>query len=107
MEWVILIFAILTEVAGTTAMKLSRGFTRIVPTIAMGAFYIISFVLLTLALKKINVSVAYAIWSGIGTALIAMIGFLWFKESMNVIKIVSLVLIILGVIGLELGSEMH
>jgi small multidrug resistance pump len=107
MEWIILIFAILTEVAGTTAMKLSRGFTRIGPSIAMGAFYIISFVLLTLALKKINVGVAYAIWSGIGTALIAMIGFLWFKETMNAIKIVSLALIILGVIGLELGSKIH
>jgi small multidrug resistance pump len=107
MEWIILIFAILTEVAGTTAMKLSRGFTRIGPSIAMGAFYIISFVLLTLALKKINVSVAYAIWSGIGTALIAMIGFLWFKESMNAIKILSLALIILGVMGLELGSKIH
>jgi small multidrug resistance pump len=107
MEWIILIFAILTEVAGTTAMKLSRGFTRIGPSIAMGAFYIISFVLLTLALKKINVGVAYAIWSGIGTALIAMIGFLWFKETMNAIKIVSLALIILGVMGLELGSKIH
>lgn len=107
MEWIILIFAILTEVAGTTAMKLSRGFTRVGPSIAMGAFYIISFVLLTMALKKINVGVAYAIWSGIGTALIAMIGFLWFKETMNAIKIVSLALIILGVIGLELGSKIH
>ncbi len=107
MEWIILIFAILTEVAGTTAMKLSRGFTKIVPSIAMGAFYIISFVLLTLALKKINVSVAYAIWSGIGTALIAVIGFLWFKESMNAMKIVSLVLIILGVMGLELSTKIH
>jgi small multidrug resistance pump len=107
MEWIILIFAILTEVAGTTAMKLSRGFTRIAPTIAMAAFYIISFVFLTLALKKINVSVAYAIWSGIGTALIAMIGFLWFKESMNALKIVSLALIILGVMGLELGDKIH
>jgi small multidrug resistance pump len=104
MEWIILIFAILTEVAGTTAMKLSRGFTRIVPSIAMGAFYIISFVLLNLALKKINVSVAYAIWSGIGTALIAVIGYLWFKESMNAIKVISLGLIILGVIGLELSG---
>jgi small multidrug resistance pump len=107
MEWIILIFAILTEVAGTTAMKLSRGFTKIAPSIAMGAFYIISFVLLNLALKKIDVSLAYAIWSGIGTALIAVIGFLWFKEPMNAIKIVSLILIILGVMGLELGSKIH
>ncbi len=107
MEWIILIFAILTEVAGTTAMKLSQGLTKIMPAIAMGAFYIVSFVLLTLALKKINVSVAYAIWSGIGTALIAMIGYFWFKEPMNALKIISLVFIILGVMGLELSSEIH
>jgi small multidrug resistance pump len=107
MEWIILIFAIVTEVAGTTAMKLSRGFTRIAPSIAMGVFYIISFILLNLALKKINVSMAYAIWSGIGTALIAMIGFIWFKESMNAVKVISLGLIILGVMGLELGNRVH
>jgi len=107
MEWIILIFAILTEVVGTTAMKLSQGFTKLVPSLAMGAFYIISFVLLTLALKKIDVSVAYAIWSGIGTALIAVIGYMWFKESMNAVKIISLGLIILGVIGLELGGKIH
>jgi len=107
MEWIILIFAIVTEVAGTTAMKLSRGFTRIAPSIAMGVFYIISFILLNLALKKINVSMAYAIWSGIGTALIAMIGFVWFKESMNAVKVISLGLIILGVMGLELGNRVH
>ena len=107
MEWIFLILAILTEVAGTTAMKLSRGLTRLAPSIAVAVFYIISFVLLAMALKKINVSVAYAIWSGIGTALIAMIGFFWFKEPMNAIKIVSLILIILGVMGLELGSKIH
>jgi small multidrug resistance pump len=105
MEWIFMIFAILTEVAGTTAMKLSRGFSRIAPSIAMGAFYIISFVLLNLALKKINLSVAFAIWSGASTALLALVGFAWFKEPMNAIKIVSLVLIILGVMGLELGNE--
>jgi small multidrug resistance pump len=107
MEWIFMIFAILTEVAGTTAMKLSRGFTRIVPSIAMGVFYLISFVLLNLALKKINLSVAFATWSGASTALIAVIGYAWFKEPFNAIKIISLVLIILGVVGLELGSENH
>ena len=100
-----MIFAILSEVAVTTAMKLSRGFTKLAPSIAMGAFYIISFVLLNLALKKINVSVAYAIWSGIGTALIAGIGFVWFKEPLNATKVISLVLIILGVVGLKLGGR--
>jgi small multidrug resistance pump len=107
MEWIFLIFAFLTEVAGTTAMKLSQGFTRIAPSIAMGAFYTISFGLLTLALKKINLSSAFAIWSGASTALIAVIGFAWFKEPLNATKIISLVLIILGVMGLELSSQTH
>jgi small multidrug resistance pump len=104
MEWIILFFAILSEVAGTTAMKLSQGFTRTAPSLVMGALYIISVVLLNLALKKLNISLAYAIWSGIGTALIAVIGFVWFKEPMNALKIISLVLIILGVMGLQLGA---
>jgi small multidrug resistance pump len=73
----------------------------------MSASYIISFGLLTLAVKKINLSLAFAMWSGVSTALIAMVGIVWFKEPLNAIKIISLVLIILGVVGLELGSEIH
>jgi small multidrug resistance pump len=107
MEWIFLIFSILTEVAGTTALKLSRGFTRIAPSLAVGVFYILSFGLLSLALRKINLSSAYAIWAGMSTALIAVVGFAWFKEPVNAIKVISLVLIILGVMGLELSSEIH
>jgi len=104
MYWIYLIIVILTEVAGTTALKLSQGLTKIIPTIAMAIFYIISFIFLALALKKIEVGTAYAIWSGIGTALIALIGFLWFQESLDALKVVSLGLIILGVIGLNLSG---
>ncbi len=107
MEWILMIIAILTEVGGTTAMKLSRGFTRIIPTIAMGACYIVSFGCLTLALKKVNLNLAFAIWAGASTALVAVVGFVWFKEPVNALKIISLILIILGVIGLELGGEIH
>jgi small multidrug resistance pump len=104
MYWIYLIIAILTEVAGTTALKLSQGLTKIIPAIAMAILYIVSFIFLAFALKKIEVGTAYAIWSGIGTALIALIGFLWFQESLDALKIVSLGLIILGVVGLNLSG---
>ena len=101
MHWFYLASAILFEVAGTTSMKLSQGFTRLLPSVLLFVFYAISFVSLTFAVKKIDMSVSYAIWSGIGTALIALIGVYWFKEPMTLLKIVSMVLIILGVIGLN------
>ena len=101
MHWFYLASAILFEVAGTTSMKLSQGFTRLLPSVLLFVFYAISFVSLTFAVKKIDMSVSYAIWSGIGTALIALIGVYWFKEPMTLLKIFSMVLIILGVIGLN------
>src|SRR5262245_26173220 len=70
----------------TTCMKLSAGFSRLLPAILMGVFYAVCFGFLTLALKKVDVSVAYAIWSGVGTALIATIGILWFREPLTVVK---------------------
>jgi len=107
MTWLYLALAIVLEISGTTCMKLSEGFTRIVPSILLFVFYILSFGMLTLALKRIDVSVAYAIWSGVGTALIATIGVLWFKEPATAIKLVSLGLIILGVVGLNLSGGTH
>ncbi len=105
--WLLLFAAIVLEVIGTTAMKLSAGLTRLVPSVLLFACYILAFVFLALALKRIEVSVAYAVWSGLGTALIAVIGVVFFNESVNVAKIVSLALIIVGVVGLNLGSNGH
>jgi len=102
-----LIIAIIFEVAGTTCMKLSYGFTKAVPSILMIILYLLSLVSLTFALKKIDVSVAYAIWAGIGTALIVTVGILWFKEPVTALKIISLGLIIIGVIGLNLSGGAH
>lgn len=104
-SWIYLIGAILLEVAGTTSMKLSDGFTRLTPSILLFIFYLCSFVLLTFALKKIEVSVAYAIWSGLGTAIIAFIGYAYFKEPMSALKILSITLIIAGVVGLNLAER--
>jgi small multidrug resistance pump len=100
--WLYLLIAILTEVVGTTLMKVSQGLTRIIPTVLMFLLYGVSFVFMALALKKIEVSTAYAIWSGLGTALIAVIGIAWFRESINLPKLVGLVLIVSGVILLNL-----
>ena len=102
MHWLFLAGAILFEVAGTTSMKVSHGFTRLTPSILIFVFYVASFICLTYAVKKIDMSVSYAIWSGVGTALIALIGVYYFKESMTILKFFSLILIILGVIGLNL-----
>lgn len=102
--WIYLALAILFEIAGTTAMKFSEGFSRVVPSILMGFFYIASLSMLTLALKKIEIGIAYAVWSGLGTALIAVIGVLFFRESLSVLKVVSLALIIAGVVGLNLSG---
>ena len=107
MHIVYLIFAICFEVAGTTSMKLSAGFTRLVPSIALIVFYLLSLSALTMALKKLDVSIAYAIWSGLGTALIAVIGILYFNESLPPLKIASLALIITGVVGLNLTTSAH
>jgi len=85
-------------------MKLSNGFTRILPSVLVFIFYMGSLAGLTLALKRIEVSVAYAVWSALGTAIIAAIGIIWFREVINPLKVVSLVLIILGVVGLHLSQ---
>ena len=102
MSWFYLIVAIVLEVLGTTCMKLSQGFTHIVPSVLIFVFYAMCFSFLTLALKRIDIGVVYAVWSGIGTALITVIGIIWFKEPLTVIKMTSIGLIIAGVVGLNL-----
>ncbi len=104
-HWLFLIGAIVLEVAGTTAMKMSDGFTKTVPSVAMFVFYILSLVALTYALKKFDMSMAYAIWAGVGTAFITIVGIYFFKEPISVVKIASIALIIVGVVGLNLSGE--
>jgi small multidrug resistance pump len=104
MNWVLLFIAITFEVLGTTFMKLSRGFSRPGPTALMFVFYGIGLTLMNMVLKRMDVSVVYAIWSGMGTALIAIIGILWFREPVTAIKIISIALIVFGVIGLNIGG---
>ena len=107
MHWFYLVMAIVLEVSGTTSMKLSQGFTKMQPSVLMFLFYGLSLPALTLALKRMDVSVAYAVWSGLGTALIATVGVMWLKEPLNTRKVVSLALIIVGGIGLNLSGGGH
>ena len=97
--------AIVLEICGTTALKLSDGLTRPAPAAVVVACYIASFGLLSLALRGIDLSVAYAVWSGVGTAAVATIGILWFGESAGLLKLLALVLIVLGVAGLHLAER--
>ena len=105
MPWFYLLLAISLEVAGTVSMKLSEGFSHVGPTVGMVVFYLLSFAMLTLAIKQIDLSVAYAIWSGVGTALVVAVGFAWFKEPVIALKLVSITLIIAGVAGLQLSAQ--
>jgi small multidrug resistance pump len=95
---------IVFEVAGSTMMKLSNGFTVFWPSLAVFVCYGCSLVGLTIVLKYIDLSVAYAIWCGVGIALVAMIGVLYFKEPVTVQRVLSLLLIIVGVVGLQLSA---
>jgi small multidrug resistance pump len=106
-SWFLLIAAIAAEVGGTTCLKLSDGFSRLVPSIGVVLLYSLAFVLLAAVLKSMDVSVAYAIWSGLGTALIAVIGILIFGEPISAIRFVSLGLIVAGVVGLQLSGAAH
>ena len=107
MSWLYLILAIIFEVSGTICMKLSQVFTKKLPSILIFILYGFSFTLFSLALKKIDVGVAYAVWSGVGTALITTVGIVWFLETLTALKIISIGLIVIGVIGLHLSGGVH
>ena len=99
--------AIVSEVIATLALRASDGFSRPLPVAVVVVGYGLSFWLLALALKHIPVSLTYAIWSGIGTALVAVGGVLAFGETMNAMKIASLAVIVLGVAGLSAAGGAH
>ena len=106
MSWVILFFAILFEVAGTLTLKFTEGMTRLWPTVLMFAFYLASLFGLSTAVTRIPVGIAYAVWSGVGTLVVAVVGVIWFREHVSVLRVVSTLLVVLGVAGLYLtGSE--
>ena len=105
MYWIWLFVAILLEVAATVFLKLSNGFSKLVPTLIMALLYGISFFPLAMALKRMDVSVAYAVWSAVGTALITIMGMFLFHEKISLVKVGAIALIILGVVALNLNER--
>jgi len=105
MPWFLLYAAIVLEVAGITAMKLSRGFTEPLPSVAVIVLYALSASAVLLALKRLDLSVTYAIWSGVGTALAALIGVVYFREPLTTLKPLSLALVMIGVTGLSIAAK--
>ena len=102
--WLLLSLAILLELSGTTCLKLSHGFTRLFPSIGVVCFYMGSFALMAQSLKTLEVGIVYAIWAGVGTALIAVVGVLAFGESVTTLKILGLLMIIGGTILLRMTA---
>lgn len=105
MAYVYLAAAIIFEVFGTIAMKYSEGFTKVLPSVLTVACHGICFISLTVALKHLPVSNVYAIWAGMGTALMAFLGMIIFNEPLPLQKVVATSLIVLGVVMLNLGDN--
>ena len=105
MSWTFLYIAILLEVCGTLLLKQSDGFTRPLFAIASLGFYSISFYVLARAFRIIDVGVAYAIWSALGTTLVMIVGIILWKEPISLVRIFWIAVIIIGVVGLQLHSR--
>jgi len=105
MKWIFLLIAIIAEVIGTSALKSAEGFTKLIPSAIVVIGYGISFYFLSLTLKTIPVGIAYAIWSGVGIILISIIGYFFYKQSIDLPAIIGILLIMIGVIVINLFSK--
>lgn len=104
MSWLLVIVAGLFETGFAVLLKQSNGITRVWPAVGFAACALISFGLLTVALKRLEVGPAYAVWTGLGAGGTALVGMLALGESVSALKLVSIGLILVGVIGLNLSG---
>jgi len=104
LAWIYLSAAIATEVVGTVFLRDTEGFTRPASSILVIATYAASLWLTALALKQLEISLVYAVWAGVGTAAVAVIGMAALGESVTILKLASIALVIGGVIGLNLSG---
>jgi quaternary ammonium compound-resistance protein SugE len=107
MAWILVIVAGLLETGFAICLKMSNGLSRPLPTLGFSLFALGSFGLLTLALRRLEVGPAYAVWTGIGAAGTVIFGMLFLNEGTSLAKIVSVALIVAGVIGLNLSGAVH
>lgn len=104
MSWLILLCAALFEIVWVICLKYSHGFTRLLPSIGTICGMLVSFYLLSLAMKNLPMGTAYAVWTGIGSLGVALIGIFFFSESLNFIRVISLLFIIIGIVGLKMSQ---
>lgn len=104
MAWMLLVVAGLFEIGWATGLKFTEGFSRLWPSIWTAVAMVASLWLLAVALKSIPVGTAYAVWTGIGAAGTAVMGILLFGESRELIRILSILVIVAGIVGLKLSS---
>lgn len=102
--WLILACAIVLEVAGTTFLKLSDGFKNVGAAVTMGVFYAASFFCLSLVVNRLSVGLAYAIWAGMGTVLLALVGHVILGDRLSPSQVMFIVVVVIGVTGLKLTS---
>lgn len=105
MPFFLLSLAIIAEVVGTTALKLSDGMTRLVPSTVVVISYVVAFYLLSLVLRHIPVGVAYAIWAGGGIVLITLVGWWYLRQGLDLAGMLGIGLIVAGVLVLQLFSK--
>lgn len=105
--FLLLLVAIASEIVATTSLKLSDGFTRLAPSVLVVLGYGAAFYFLSLTLRQIPLSVTYAIWSGLGTAAMALVGVALFRESLDAPRIVGILLIIAGVVLVNQIGRAH
>ena len=105
MAWILLIMAGLTEIVWAIGLKEAHGFTELVPSIVTIIFLIVSFFLFAKAMKTIPIGTAYAIFTGIGAAGTAIVGFIWFGEEVSRGKLLFLFVLLFGIIGLKLVDD--
>lgn len=103
-HWIYLAIAIVAEVIGTSFLKSSEGFTRLVPSVVVIVTYGVAFYFLALTLKTLPVGIAYAVWAGAGVALIAIAGFVFFGQSLDPPAIIGILLIVAGVTVINVFS---
>ena len=105
MSWTILFLAGIFEIFWAVGLKYSDGFTKLIPTIFTIVTMIISFYLLSLALKDLPIGTAYAVWVGIGTVGTVIAGIMLFGESMTLIRVISILFILIGIVGLKFTTN--
>jgi len=104
-QWLYLSIAIAAEVTGTSFLKSSEGFTRLGPSAVVVVGYLVSFYFLSLTLKTMPVGIAYAVWAGVGVALITLIGWKFFAQSLDLPALIGIAMIVTGVIVINVFSS--